>query len=45
MIVSEEPLAEEQLREVIVGTGYELKGITSAPYEKKHGLFGCFRKS
>ncbi len=45
VIVSEEPLAEEQLREVIVGTGYELKDITSAPYEKKHGLFGCFRKS
>ena len=37
-ILSEQPLDEQKLREVIDKTGYELKGITSEPYEKK-GLF------
>ena len=30
-----EILSEQPLREVIDKTGYELKGITSEPYEKK----------
>lgn len=37
-ILSEQPLDEQKLREVIDKTGYTLTGITSEPYEKK-GLF------
>ena len=40
-IISEAPLDEELLRKTVAVTGYELKGITSEPYEKKHfSLFG-----
>ena len=39
VILSEQPLDEAALREAIHATGYEVKGVTSAPYEK-HGLFG-----
>ena len=38
MIVSEEPISEEKLREVLKSTGYKVGEITSEPYEKK-GLF------
>ena len=38
VIISEEALSEDKIREVMQPTGYELKGITSEPYEKK-GLF------
>lgn len=38
VIISEEALPEDKIREVMQPTGYELKGITSEPYEKK-GLF------
>lgn len=38
VIVSEEPLSEEKLREMLKPTGYEIGEITSEPYEKK-GLF------
>lgn len=38
VIISEEALSEVKIREVMQPTGYELKGITSEPYEKK-GLF------
>ena len=38
VILSEEPIDEEKLREVIAGTGYTPGEVTSAPYEKK-GLF------
>ena len=38
VIVSEEPISEEKLREVLKPTGYEVGEITSEPYEKK-GLF------
>ena len=31
------------LRAAIAATGYELKGVHTAPYEKK-GLFGMFRR-
>ena len=38
VVLSEEPLDEQALRKAIQETGYELKGVSSAPYEKK-GLF------
>lgn len=44
VIISENELDENKLREVIGGTGYELKSVTSAPEEEKKGLFGMFRK-
>ena len=44
VIISENELDENKLREVIGGTGYELKSLTSAPEEEKKGLFGMFRK-
>lgn len=44
VIISENELDENKLREVIGGTGYELKDVTSAPEEEKKGLFGMFRK-
>ena len=40
-IISEAPLDEELIKKTIAETGYELKGITSEPYEKKRfRLFG-----
>lgn len=38
VVISEEPLDEEKLRETVKTTGYTLGNITSEPYEKK-GLF------
>lgn len=38
VIISEEALSEDKIREVMQPTGYELKDITSESYEKK-GLF------
>ena len=43
VILSETDLAEDKLAEVINGTGYELKGISKEPYEKK-GFFAIFKK-
>ena len=43
VILSETDLAEDKLAEVINGTGYELKGISKEPYEKK-GFFAIFQK-
>ena len=40
----EEPLGEERLRAVIAETGYELKSVTTAPCEEKHGLGGLFQR-
>lgn len=34
VIISKEPLDEEQLRAVVAKTGYTLNGIQQAPYEK-----------
>ena len=34
-IVSEAPLDEALLEKTVAATGYELKGISSEPYEKK----------
>ena len=39
VIISEEAIPEAKIKEVLQPTGYELKGISSEPYEKK-GLFG-----
>ncbi len=40
-IVSEAPLDEALLEKTVAAAGYELKGISSEPYEKKRfSLFG-----
>ena len=41
VVVSEEPLDEDAVREAIEKTGYEFTSIASEPYQKK-GLFGLF---
>ena len=43
VIISADDIPDEKLREIIAETGYELKGISRKPYEKK-GLFGIFKK-
>ncbi len=42
-IVSDEPLDEQKLRDVIAPTGYTLLSIRTEPYEKKG--FSLFRKT
>ncbi len=44
IIISENAIDEEKIREVISKTGYELKSIESEPYEKKGGFLGIFKK-
>ena len=43
IIISEEPLSEDKIKEAIKSTGYTLGEITSEPYEKS-GLFSHFHK-
>ena len=43
VILSEQPIDEQALRDVINRTGYEVTSLTSEPYERK-GLFGAFRR-
>ena len=43
VILSEQPIDEQALPDVINQTGYEVTSLTSEPYEKK-GLFGAFRR-
>lgn len=43
IIICAEDIADEKLREVVTGEGFELLGIAKEPYEKK-GLFGLFKK-
>jgi copper chaperone CopZ len=43
VILTEESITEEQLRSTIDPTGYQVKSVTTEPYEKK-GLFGFGRK-
>mgnify|MGYP002604504881 CR=1 FL=1 len=38
-----QPLDEQKLRDAINATGYEVKGVSSAPYEKK-GFFSFLKK-
>ena len=41
VVVSEQPLDEDKIREVIAATGYDLLSISSGPYQKK-GFLGLF---
>ena len=43
MLRSGEARDEEELRDAINATGYEVKGVSSAPYEKK-GFFSFLKK-
>lgn len=43
VILSEQPVDETALRAAIKDTGYGVKEVSSAPYEKK-GLFGVFKR-
>ena len=43
-IISDGPVDEAKLKTAISATGYEVKGITSEPYEKKKGLFSFLHK-
>ena len=43
VIITENDIPDEKIKEVIAETGYELKEIIRKPYEKK-GLFGIFKK-
>ena len=43
VILSEQPIDEQALRDAINQTGYEVTSLTSEPYEKK-GLFGALRR-
>ena len=42
--MSKPPVDEAKLKTAISATGYEVKGISSQPYEKKKGLFSFFHK-
>ena len=44
VIISDGPVDEAKLKTAISATGYEVKGITSEPYEKKKGLFSFLKK-
>ena len=44
VIISDGPVDESRLKTAINATGYEVKGITSEPYEKKKGLFSFLHK-
>ena len=44
VIISDGPVDESRLKIAINATGYEVKGITSEPYEKKKGLFSFLHK-
>jgi copper chaperone CopZ len=43
VILSEEDITDEKLKEAVDAAGYNLTGISREPYEKK-GLFGIFKK-
>ncbi len=38
MIVSEQPLPEQALRDAIAATGYQVLSVQSEPYEKKRAF-------
>ena len=44
IIISNDALDEEKIKEVISKTGYELKSFENAHYEKKGGILGIFKK-
>ena len=43
MILSEQPLDQQALRDAIAATGYTVTAVDAHPYEKK-GLFSFHRK-
>lgn len=43
-LITDAPVDEDRLKATINATGYEVKGITSEPYEKKKGLFSFLHK-
>ena len=43
VILSEQPLDQQALRDAIAATGYEVKAVDAHPYAKK-GLFSFHRK-
>lgn len=43
VILSEQDLSEEKLREAVEKTGYQVLSVSKTPYEKK-GLFSSHRK-
>ena len=43
-LITDSPVDEARLKAAINATGYEVKGITSEPYEKKKGLFSFLHK-
>ena len=43
-LITAAPVDEARLKATINATGYEVKGITSEPYEKKKGLFSFLHK-
>lgn len=43
-LITDAPVDESRLKAAINATGYEVKGITSEPYEKKKGLFSFLHK-
>jgi copper chaperone CopZ len=43
VILTEDNITEQQLLDVIKPTGYEVKSVTTEPYEKK-GLFSFSKK-
>lgn len=44
IIITDTPVDEARLKAAISATGYEVKEITSEPYEKKKGLFSFLHK-
>ena len=44
VIITDTPVDEARLKTAISATGYEVKGVTSEPYEKKKGLFSFLHK-
>ena len=42
VIIAENDIPEEELKDAIAKTGYEVVSVSSEPYEKK-GLFSAFR--
>lgn len=43
-LITDAAVDEARLKAAINATGYEVKGITSEPYEKKKGLFSFLHK-
>lgn len=43
VVIAEHDISDQQLRDVIAKTGYEVRSVHREPYEKK-GLFSAFKK-